>query len=173
LAASQWRRKEYRPRYHQNTWGGGMSNSPAEQTALPVIAWQLGDGGYSYISHYDKMNARPGFVADYIKPLCDHTEAVAKIDHFEGMWKASVQDWKDEQAKVAELVREVAELEATQRKFGTLQHELLTRAETAEARAAALRSVLRVLVEQDPVDLALDPNWSQRIAKGGLDATRT
>jgi hypothetical protein len=36
----------------------------------------------------------------------------------------------------------------------------------------SLRSVLRVIVEQDPVELALDPNWSQRIAKGGLDATR-
>jgi len=77
---------------------------------------------------------------------------------FEAMWKASVQDWKDEQAKVAELVREVAELDATQRKFGTLQHELLTRAEAAEARAAALEADARRyrwLREQDWFDGAM------------------
>jgi hypothetical protein len=44
---------------------------------------------------------------------------------------------------------------------------------TAEReRAEALRSVLRVIAEQDPVELALDPQWSQRIARGGLDATK-
>ncbi len=36
----------------------------------------------------------------------------------------------------------------------------------------ALRSVLRVIAEQEVHELALDPDWCRRIANGGLDATR-
>lgn len=44
---------------------------------------------------------------------------------------------------------------------------ILDRATDSLAQAL---SVLRVITEQDPVELALDPQWSQRIAKAGIAA---
>jgi uncharacterized coiled-coil protein SlyX len=66
----------------------------------------------------------------------------------------------------------------------TLSDQLLAKSALANLYAASLRqseaeveglrrdalSVFRVIAEQDPVELALDPQWAQRIARSAISA---
>jgi hypothetical protein len=56
----------------------------------------------------------------------------------------------------------------------TAKTELVTLLRASLAKVEGLRrdalSVFRVIAEQDPVELALDPQWAQRIARGAINA---
>ncbi len=47
-------------------------------------------------------------------------------------------------------------------------NEVAAELATAQAELAKAREALREIVAADPVDLALDPEWSQRIARAAL-----